>query len=485
MRRYFYLLSIVALAAVGCAPTRIVTYSPANEHVYTYSTSVTVPRTRTTTTTTRVVAADDDISLYLDLQAVGAAFAQSETVQEFEDLINNSSYILNNLDLNGDGYVDYLRVLETVEGYAHVFLIQAVLGQNVYQDVATLVAEVNSLTNYHVQVIGSPYIYGPNFIVQPVFYTRPAIFVHLHVRNYRPWFSPWHWDHFPPHYRHPKPIFVNHYQAYVRTYMTNHRYCHEVRYVAEFHFRDYERVSRNFSRNDYQRQYPERTFTERTANIARSAQPGQPAGKITNARDIIERQAASTKTSVTTGRATNTEARARSMSTAESTGTRSTSATAASRSAGTATTSRSAATATTSRSAGTSSATATRSSSTSSASRANETTVKSRVSSSGSSDTKIRTVTPSGTESTRNRETSTPTRSSSTSSSVSRSATSSSSATRSSSTGTSARSASTSTSARSSSTGTSTRSSSTGTAARSATGATSRSASAGTGGNRR
>lgn len=36
--------------------------------------------------------------------------------------------MISNLDLNQDGYVDYLRVVETVEGNTHVFVIEAVLG---------------------------------------------------------------------------------------------------------------------------------------------------------------------------------------------------------------------------------------------------------------------------------------------------------------------------------------------------------------------
>ena len=49
--------------------------------------------------------------------------------------------MINNLDLNGDGYIDYLRVLETHKGHYHAFLIQACIAPSLFQDVATLVAE--------------------------------------------------------------------------------------------------------------------------------------------------------------------------------------------------------------------------------------------------------------------------------------------------------------------------------------------------------
>ena len=290
MRLRICILALLTLLLVGCGPTRIVTLSPAASRVGTYSTTVTIPKTHTMTTTARVYAADSDISLNLDLQAVSAAFGQASTVEEFENLLNSSSYMISNLDLNEDGYVDYLRVLETVESNAHVFLIQAVLGANIYQDVATLVAEVSGVNNAYVQVIGAPYIYGPQYIVEPVYFAVPPIFAHLYRPTYRPWRSPWDWNRFPPHYRHPAPIFVSHYHAYVDTYMRNHRYCHTVTYIYTCHYPNYLRVSASFQRNDFGRAHPDRDFAVRTANVPASsiAKPTKTQGEIFNARNIRE-----------------------------------------------------------------------------------------------------------------------------------------------------------------------------------------------------
>lgn len=111
MRRCLILLAVLPMLA-GCYATRIVTVSPYSSNSGSYYTTVRTPGTRTVSSSTRVVAMDKDISLYLDLQAVGAAFAQSSTVEEFEYLLNDASYMLSNLDLNGDGYhfPDYNRV---------------------------------------------------------------------------------------------------------------------------------------------------------------------------------------------------------------------------------------------------------------------------------------------------------------------------------------------------------------------------------------
>ena len=440
MKRSLTLLAILPMILSACGLTRIVTVSPDYGSRTTYSTVVTVPRTHTTTTTTRVYAADNDISLYLDLQAVGAAFAQSNTVQEFESLLNNASYMLSNLDLNGDGYVDYLRVLETLEGRTHVFLIQAVLGHNIYQDVATLVAELPSIQTACVQIIGSPYLYGPNYIIQPVYYTRPLIYTHLMRVGYTVWRSPWHWDYFPTYYRHPAPILLSHYHAYIDTFMTNHRYCHHFDYARTCHYPDYDRVSRPNQRNDYGSQHPERAFNVRNETLV-ATPSAQSSGRALNALDIREQLDASTVKSTSQNRqpAGETTARgasissngpARNASTVNGTSTSTSTATPArnattgsstttSRSAATSgsgsTTSRSAATSgsstTTSRSAATagSSSTARSAASSSSTSRsaatakqpeAGQTMVRSRVNNSGSTNTRTTSVSESGQKST-------------------------------------------------------------------------------------
>ena len=299
MKTRVFILAAMALLLTGCFPASIVTVSPYNDYQRSYTTTVTFPRTNTVTTTTRVTPAIEDLSLYLDLHAVGAAFAQSKSIEEFESLLNNSSYIISNLDLNGDGYVDYLRVVEAVEGYNHVLIIQAVLAQNVFQDIATIVVEAPASQSWHVQIIGAPFIYGPNYIIDPFFLVRPPIFNHFYnfAYDYRIWRSPWYWGHFPPYYKHPAPLLLGHYQAYVRTYMNNHRYCQRFDYPKERRFKELDRVAHDYMRNDYGQQHPERSFTTRTAEIPAAAN----GSRVTNARDIQSRSSAGTTTTTTAG----------------------------------------------------------------------------------------------------------------------------------------------------------------------------------------
>lgn len=420
MKHQFLFLAALSLLCSSCL-TRIVTvsptaYKPAVVHtapaatpVY-YTTTVTTPKVRTVSTA-QVTPVSSDISLYLDLQAVGAAFAQAATVQEFEALLNNSNYMLSNLDLNGDGYVDYLRVLETVNGYTHVFLIQAVLAANIYQDVATVVAEVPTIAKTYVQVIGTPYIYGPNYIVEPTYIVTPKIFSHFIVKEYRPWSSPWYWNHYPTYYRHPAPIIITHYQAYVKTYMSSHHYCHTVTYPTVCHYPQYAQVAKPYQRNDYEQQHPERSFVTRTASTATSTRTASSSttstpARTANASDVRSQQAATVTTTTTPRTATAASSTSRTATAASTTRT-STSATTTTP-ARTTTTTAAAKPATTTTSSRTASA---------SAGSAASTTVRSNVRASGSSTTRT-TVTAPATTSTRSASTTTSTRSASASTST-------------------------------------------------------------------
>lgn len=303
------LLLPAALLLSSCI-TRIFTVSPAPKPVTVVtSTPTTVVTTPTYTTvhtpakpaTTINVVAPYCNADYLDLQAVAAAFAQSNTVQEFEFLLNNSSIMLSNLDLNGDGYIDYLRVLETVSGYNHVFLIQAVLAYNVYQDVATIIADVPAYGTCYVQVIGAPYIYGPKYIIQPVFARTPLIYTCLRAYGYRPWRSPYYWNHYPSPYTHPAPMPYSHYSACVTTYMSNHHYCNNVTVVNEYHINNYTTIIQNDSRSDYARQNPGGAATT-TYKGNTTTSTGANSGSRGNT-------AASTQTSTTVNANTNTGSR--------------------------------------------------------------------------------------------------------------------------------------------------------------------------------
>lgn len=404
-------LSAIAVLFSGCW-TSIFTVAPTVEPVAppktVYTTTVTTPTPKTTTVTTITVTNyNSDMSFYLDLNAVAAAFAESRSVQEFEQILNSSRYMINNLDLNRDGWIDYLRVIETSRGYYHTLLIQACLAPGVFQDIATLIAERRADLLY-VEVIGDRYLYGYNYIVRPVFVKRPPMWDVYGRPSYNPWSSPYHYGYLPSYYTKPKPIYLNHYQAYVNTYMTNHHYCHHCDYPTTVFYSGYTEMTKPNSHNDYATQHPNDSFEQRVTRTA------------TTTGGVSVRNAGQLRQEVTRQQAKDTEAKKETTSSTSSTSTRTSTSTSASTSTS----------GTSSRSTSTSSSNKTTSSTktstpTQTTTRQPSTTVESRVNKSGTTRTTVKTTDASGRtetikrESSSTRSTGTSTRSTSTSSSTS------------------------------------------------------------------
>lgn len=158
---------------------------------------------------TTVYAKNSDISDNLDLRAVASMFGESANLQDFERRLNDPKYQISNLDLNGDNEVDYLRVIESVEARTHVVIIQAVLDRDVYQDIATIDVERDNYNRVNVQVVGNTYLYGANYIYEPVYNVTPVIYASFWARNYRPYCSAWTWNYYPTYYAAwtPYPIY--------------------------------------------------------------------------------------------------------------------------------------------------------------------------------------------------------------------------------------------------------------------------------------
>lgn len=314
------LLALTVLAMTSCW-TSIWTVAPTDKVVVPvrteYTTRVTTSTPKVTTTTTVYVTSyNEDLCFYLDLNAVAAAFAEARSVREFEQIINSSKYMINNLDLNRDGWIDYLRVIEGRSGAYHTLLIQACLAPSVFQDVATLVAE-RLADRLYVEVIGDPYLYGYNYIVCPVFIKRPPMWEVYGHASYSPWSSPYYYNYWPSYYTQPKPIYLNHYQAYVHTYMTNHHYCHTCSYPTAPYYSGYSHMTSSNSRHDYQTSHPEQSFEQR---ITRNASTNTNGVSVRNAGQLRNKVEAENKKNenTTTTTTTKTESSTRSGSTTRS-----------------------------------------------------------------------------------------------------------------------------------------------------------------------
>ena len=392
------LLVLAAISLTSCWVARIYTEVPTTEVVVpvktVYTTEVVTPTPKTTTVTTVTVTNyNSDPCFYLDLNAVAAAFAESRSVREFEEILNSSRYMINNLDLNRDGWIDYLRVIETSRGYYHTLLIQACLAPSVFQDVATLIAERRADALY-VEVVGDRYLYGYNYIVRPVFFKRPPMYdIYGHPR-YTAWVSPYYYGYFPSYYTQPKPIYLNHYQAYVNTYMTNHHYCHHCDYPTTVFYSGYTEMTQPHRRNDYGSAHPDQSFEQRVTRTA-SATNGVSVRNAGQLRTSVAKSSESTRTTTSTsGTGSSTRSSGASGSSSSSTTKTTTSTTSGSTRSGATTTSTPAR---------------------KPANQPNTTTVYTRVNTSGTTRTTVKTTDSTGRTSTSTRSTGAPTRSTSTS----------------------------------------------------------------------
>lgn len=283
---------------------------------------------------TTVRATSADISDNLDLRAIATVFGDASNLEDFENRINDPKAQISNLDLNNDNYVDYLRVIESVEGNAHLVVVQAVLDKDIYQDVATIEVQRDRNNKVQVQVVGDVYMYGENYIYEPVYVHTPVIYTTFWATNYRPYYSSWYWNYYPSYYTYWAPYPVYRYRNNVHVhinfghsyhYVTNRR-C-QVAYASYYGRRG----------NGYETRYPDRSFSHRNAgytnrqDLDNNRRVNSPRGR----NEINPNQARSRGTAgrATAPVATERENRATnaSPSTRETTGTRATTATSGTR----------------------------------------------------------------------------------------------------------------------------------------------------------
>ena len=209
----------------------------------------------------------DELSENLDLEAVASLFADSEDLEAFEHALNDPDTQISNLDLNEDDQVDYLRVMESAEDDTHVIALQAVLGDDLYQDVATIEVEKDENEDVTVQIVGDVYLYGPDYIIEPVYVYRPVIFSLFWRPIYKPYRSVYYWGYYPGHWRFWKPFRVHRYTKHVHVHVNvrhTYRRTHIRRSVRAVH------VHRTVRKNDYARIHPTKSYSARRVAVSTS-----------------------------------------------------------------------------------------------------------------------------------------------------------------------------------------------------------------------
>ncbi|MCV2483511.1 hypothetical protein OD917_01145 [Flavobacterium sp. SH_e] len=212
-----------------------------------------------------VYAKNSDISDNLDLRAVASIFGESANLQDFERRLNDPKYQISNLDLNGDDEVDYLRVIESVENRTHVVIIQAVLDRDVYQDIATIDVERDNYNKVSVQVVGNTYLYGANYIYEPVYSVAPVIYTSFWVTNYVPYCSTWYWGYYPTYYRAWAPYPVYRYRNNINVCINVNNHYNYVNVRRSYRAPAIYETRRTYG---YERMRPNYSFAERHTNTS-------------------------------------------------------------------------------------------------------------------------------------------------------------------------------------------------------------------------
>jgi hypothetical protein len=191
-----------------------------------------------------------------DLFGALELFKQSSSTEEYEKALNDKNKQINNLDLNSDGYVDYLKVVDRSTKNDKILILQAILGENESQDIAVLEMEKKGDDLASVQVIGDEALYGKDYIVEPKdetarnenFSAPTTVFVnvwswpsisYLYGPRYMVWVSPYYWRAYPIWWQPWQPlgwhiyrpfIIRYHYPYYRRTNFCRAPHIHQVYY---------------------------------------------------------------------------------------------------------------------------------------------------------------------------------------------------------------------------------------------------------------
>lgn len=176
-------------------------------------------------------------------------FKKAESPENFEKLLNSPGNDVNNLDLNEDGEIDYIRVVDRMDGDAHAIVLQVPVNENESQDIAVIEIEKTGAEEAVLQIIGDEDLYGPEVIAEPFEEENakqgrngPAptfgpvrIVVNVwgwpSVRYmYRPGYvvyvSPWRWRAYPTWWRPWRPHPWRAFHVRVRPYRAHYHVVH-------------------------------------------------------------------------------------------------------------------------------------------------------------------------------------------------------------------------------------------------------------------
>ncbi len=200
----------------------------------------------------------------LNLFAVLKLFQESQTLESFERDLNDERTHINNLDLDEDGRIDYIRVVDHVDGDYHTIVMQDALGPHDIQDVAVFTVFRDRHGRVNIQLTGDEALYGRNYIVEPnysdvsygetpnpgyseysyidgerIYVTRTTTYEvaswpvirFIYMPSYSVWVSPWYYSYYPSYWHPWRPYYWHYYYGYHYNwdnyYYSHYRVWHE------------------------------------------------------------------------------------------------------------------------------------------------------------------------------------------------------------------------------------------------------------------
>lgn len=197
-----------------------------------------------------------------NLFAVLDVFQKSKTLEDFESAINDETNKINNIDLDNDGKIDYIRVISEKEDNSNLIILQVSINGTENQDIAVIEVSKNKSGKIVIQIIGDEELYGKNYIIEPNnkkiagtpnpgYDGGGTTIINNATNNYNTsttnnsnysevdtwpviqfmfspvyvvYRSPYHWGYYPSYWHPWKPIYFHNYWSYNRHYYKNNYY---------------------------------------------------------------------------------------------------------------------------------------------------------------------------------------------------------------------------------------------------------------------
>lgn len=191
----------------------------------------------------------------LDLYAVLSLFQKSKTIEAFEQSLNSKETGINNLDLDLNDTVDFIKVVTLQDGKAFSFTLQVDVTQKETQDVAVILLNKDKNDKVSLQIVGDEALYGKDYVIEPagnssvtpnpaykgadsvkvsvvpstsvVVVESAPVVQYVYSPVYVPYYPPYHYAYYPPYFAFFTCVAIG-------VYRSNHYYYHHGYYGGHY-----------------------------------------------------------------------------------------------------------------------------------------------------------------------------------------------------------------------------------------------------------